>query len=240
VPGVDDVEAVEGPPFLAEQLHRRHPGDVFLEKSIDARDEGAHGAVRLAGVAAEPLRDDNNQRNDCQCNQGKAPVHHEQDDGDADQHEHVAEDRDDACGEQIVQHVDVGRDPRHQAADRIAIVEADVEALQMLVDLHAHVEHDALAGQLQDPRLQELQRERAQQDGKKQQGDAIEAGEIAGGDVLVDRHLHQVRLGELKAGAGHDGRERQRHVAAIGPQIPQQPAHQQRIVGFAERFFVVE
>ena len=68
------------------------------------------------------------------------------------QHEDVAEDRDDTRGEQVVQHVDVGRDPRHQAADRIAVVEADVEPLQVLVDLHPHVEHDALAGQLQQSR----------------------------------------------------------------------------------------
>ena len=42
----------------------------------------------------------------------------------------------------------------------IAIVEAEVEALQVAVDLHAHVEHDPLPGRLQQPGLGELEAER--------------------------------------------------------------------------------
>ena len=55
-------------------------------------------------------------------------------DHDADQREHVAEDRDDAGREQIVQHVDVRGHARHQAADRIAVVVAQIEPLQVAVD----------------------------------------------------------------------------------------------------------
>ena len=55
----------------------------------------------------------------------------DQHDHDAGEREDVAEDRDHARGEEIVEDVDVGRDPRHQTADRIAIVELQVEPLQM-------------------------------------------------------------------------------------------------------------
>ena len=41
----------------------------------------------------------------------------------------------DARREQIVEGVDVGRDARHQPADRIAVVEPQVERLQVAVDL---------------------------------------------------------------------------------------------------------
>ena len=79
---------------------------------------------------------------------------------DADEREHVAEDRDHAGREQIVQHVDVRGDARHQPADRIAIVVAQVEPLQMAVDRHPQVEHDPLPGQLHRPGLDVLGGER--------------------------------------------------------------------------------
>ena len=161
-------------------------------------------------------------------------------DHDAEQREDVAEDRDDAGREQVVEHVDVGRHPRHQPADGIAIVELQVDALEVTVDLHAHVEHDALAGHLQHPRLQVLERERAEQDRQKAERDAIEAGQIAGRDVAVDGHFHEVRLRQLQDGGADDRRQRHDHLQPIRPQITEQPPHQHRVVGLAEDFFVVD
>ena len=80
--------------------------------------------------------------------------------------EDVAEDGDDAGGEHVVDHVDVGRHARHQPADRIAVEELQIEALQVLVDLHAQVEHDALPGHLQRPRLDVFERERGDENGE--------------------------------------------------------------------------
>ena len=51
VPVVDRVEVAVAALLAAEQLHRRHAGDVLLEKRVDARDPGPHLAVRLADVA---------------------------------------------------------------------------------------------------------------------------------------------------------------------------------------------
>ena len=42
-------------------------------------------------------------------------------------HQHVAEDGDEAGGEEVVQHVDVGGDAGDQAADGVAVVEGEVE-----------------------------------------------------------------------------------------------------------------
>ena len=86
---------------------------------------------------------------------------------DPDQQEDVAEDRHHAGGEQLVQDVDIRRHPRHQPADRVAVVVLDVDALQMPVDLHPHVEHDPLPGVLQRPGLQVLEREAADQHGEE-------------------------------------------------------------------------
>ena len=48
----------------------------------------------------------------------------------------------------------------------------------MLVDLHPHVEHDALSGELQDPRLRVIERKRARKGGEVQGGDEKQAVEI--------------------------------------------------------------
>ncbi len=101
-------------------------------------------------------------------------------DHDAGEREHVAEHRDDARGEQVVEDVHVRRDAGHQPADRVAVVELDVQALQVPVDLHAHVVHDPLPESLQDVGLQVLEDERANEDGEEAQRDQVEAGEIAG------------------------------------------------------------
>ena len=61
----------------------------------------------------------------------------------------VAEDRDEAGGEQLVQGVDVGGHPGHQAADRVPVEEGERQALQVPEDLPAQVVHDVLPHQLQ-------------------------------------------------------------------------------------------
>ncbi len=78
---------------------------------------------------------------------------------DAEQHEHVLEDRDHARGEHFVQRVDVGGDARDQPADRILVEEADVHVLQVAEDLAAQIEHHLLSGPLHEVGLHEFQRE---------------------------------------------------------------------------------
>ena len=91
------------------------------------------------------------------------------------QREDVAEHRHHARREQVVQRVDVRRHPRHQPADRVAVVVGHVEALEVPVDLRPEVEHDALPGVLQHIGLHELQREGRQQDAEEQERDAVHA-----------------------------------------------------------------
>ena len=95
------------------------------------------------------------------------------------EHEHVAEGGDDAGGEEIVEDVDVAGDARHQAADRIAIVVAQIEPLQVPVDLHAHVEHDALADHLHQPGLHVFEHEAAGEHQEEPHRDPADAAEIA-------------------------------------------------------------
>jgi hypothetical protein len=131
---VDLLEAREVQPLPAKELHRRHPGDVFLQKRVDACDPAAYHPVQLADVAAEPLGDEHDQRQHDERHDRQPPVHPQHRRHDADEHERVAEHRHDTRREEIVQRVHVGGDARHQAADRITIVVAQVQPLQVPVD----------------------------------------------------------------------------------------------------------
>ena len=117
-------------------------------------------------------------------------------------------------GEEVVQHVDVRGDARHQPADGVAVVVAQIEPLQVAVDRHAQVEHDPLPGQLHRPGLDVFGGECADQDRQIQRGEPVEPGEAADGDVAVDRDLDEIRLRERCGGADDDRDERERDLSA--------------------------
>ena len=70
------------------------------------------------------------------------------------------------------------------------------------------------------------------------QRQTIEAVELAGRDVPIDRDLDQVRLRQRRAGADQNGDKRHRHLSPVGHQVGEQPTHQPRVVGFAENLVV--
>src|SRR5205085_9026348 len=79
--------------------------------------------------------------------------------------------RDESRGEQVVQHVDIGRDARHQAAYRVAVVERQIEALQVLHQLPSQVEHGELSGVLHQVHLGEFGDQGAELEAEVQQAD---------------------------------------------------------------------
>ena len=77
------------------------------------------------------------------------------------------------------------------------------------------------------------------QDREVPERDPVDAGEVAGRDEAVDRLLHQVGLRELQHRVGDDGRQRQRRLEPVRPQVPQQAPHQARVVRFSDYVVVV-
>ncbi len=163
----------------------------------------------------EPLRDERDERQHGEGHQRQPPVHPQHHAHDADEREDVAEDRDDAGREQIVQHVHVRGDARHQPADRIAIVVAEVEPLQMAVDRHPQVEHDPLPGQLHRPGLRRTRRRtpaRARRGRATASRPSPSSWRVA--MCSIDGDLHQVGLRERHRGAQRDRDERDGHLRA--------------------------
>ena len=73
------------------------------------------------------------------------PVEEEEDDGGADEEQRVLDQARDAVGDELVERLDVVRDPADHDAGAVALVEAEREPLQVGEELVAEVGEDALA-----------------------------------------------------------------------------------------------
>ena len=240
VRAVDPLELLEVARLPAEELHGCHAADVLLQERVDAGDLNPYTAVRLARVHPEPVRHPGDGRQDGEGDQRQAPVHPEQDDHDAGEHEDVTEDRYDPGREQLVEGVDVGGDAGHQPADRIAVVESEIEALEMAVDLHPQIEHDPLPHHLHRPCLHVLEHERAGENEQKRQGDTIEAIELARCNVVVDGNHRQPGLGELERGPGQNRGQGNSHGLPVRTQVAEQAPHEPRVVRLAQNLGFVK
>ena len=184
---------------------------------------------------------------------GAHPQHHH--DYEA-QRENVAEDRNQAGGPQFIQGVDVGGDASDHAAHRIAVVVGNVEALQVLHQFAAQIEHGELAGTLHQIGFRELAQESDHNRGEIERRDLRESGPDVGGEPVVQPTVEQRDLGMLGVDQvtvdGQFGEqrpdhlrhrlrqqesERDHHRSAIGPEVADQPPHQTAVVGFTEDFF---
>ena len=105
-----------------------------------------------------------------ECRQREAPVHRHHQRRDRQQREEVAKSRDHPRSEQLVQCLDVGRDARHQPADRIAIEEGDRQPLHVGENASPEVAHHALPEKTSGDGLAilgaERQQKRAGEEGK--------------------------------------------------------------------------
>ncbi len=191
---VDVIESAQRLRFRVEDLDRLRAGKVLLQKRIDARDARAHEVVTSARAAAKPRRRRKQQRHCQQADERELHVHPQHHGDDRDDHHEVAEQIRHAFGEQLVERIDVGRQPRHDAADGIAIVVSDFLVLQFAVELFAHVEHHVLSDAVDEDRLEVGEDESQQLRREEQADEQHQTVSLARQDVPVDRVLRELRL----------------------------------------------
>ena len=230
VPAVDGGEGLAVPRLAAEQLHHRHAREVLLEEGVDARHPPARLAEGPPRALAEPVGEGEEERDHGEGDEGEAPVegHHHR--HDPEQGEEVAEDGDDARGEQLVHRVHVGGDARHEPAHRVAVEVAHVQPLQVREDLAPHVLHDPLPGHLHDVVLPEAHDEGGGEGQEVEPGHPGEARRVARRDVAVDRDLGEVRPHEVDPGLGDDQDEGGRDRSEVRAQVPEEPPQQLEVV----------
>src|SRR5437016_353424 len=243
------LEFIHGLAFAVEELHDAHAGNVFLEESVDAGDGGADAAVGVAHELAEDHGYDQDAGEDGESVQGEAAVNLEEEHGHDHEEEEVVDHGNDACGEKIVEGVDVRGYARDQAADGVAVEVAHRQTLHVAEYFAAHVVHGLLADALHDANLdvlgEEVERKDSQQE-KAKPADARPSGRFGdealelGNKVLVDTLLKNQRRRELKRGDDGDHDESEGHAPFVRLHVLQKPAHQARIVRFAEGLFFVQ
>ena len=157
------------------------------------------------------------------------------------QREDVAEHRDHAAAEQLVQRLDVAGDARHQPADRIPVVEAQVEPLQLREDLAAQIVHDASgrarwsAWSAAYSSRNATQRWRPRYTAREQR----EQAQVAVRNRAVERDLGEPGPDHLERGSEQQDDNGERDRQPVRPQVAQQPPHEARVVRFAEDVFFV-
>ena len=150
---VEVVERAERGRLSGEELDHRHAGERLVEVGVHA---GKTDADRPEGLAHDPAEvrgqpDDHRERQE--RHEREPPVEDEHGGRDPDDHEDVAEYRDDPAAHHLGERVDIVRDPRHEPPDRIPVEEGERQELQVAEQLEAQVVHRALADHRRDEAL---------------------------------------------------------------------------------------
>ena len=148
-----------------------------------ARDE----CLRKSAVAMTSERQDRHRR------EREPPVEEEEDDRGADQRQRVLDEARDAVGDELVERLDVVREPADDHAGAVPLVVAEREPLQVAEERVAQVGEDALAGPAGEVRLRRRGRDRGEARDDEERDDPAERVQVAAADAVVDRELREVR-----------------------------------------------
>ncbi len=159
---VDVPEGVEIGPLPVEELDHPHARDPLVQEGVDPCQTDADVPVRLSNPGAEEEGRHEDEGQYAERHERQLPVHAQHGGHDEDQREDVAEDGDDPRAEQLVEGLDVARNPRDEAARGIAVVEAQVQALEVSEELGSQIVHDALTQPGREQALPVLERETGQ------------------------------------------------------------------------------
>ena len=122
-------------------------GQVVVEDGVQIAElllAVAEGGAHESGIEAQR---ENDQRDGDRAEQGQLPVQAEQHGGDADQGDQVDHHVGDGMGDELLEQVGVVDHVGHQRAGLLVLVEAQGEALHVVVDVLAHVGDHAPTGE---------------------------------------------------------------------------------------------
>ena len=224
IAAVDAVERALLDRFARERLDDAHPRDVLRQRRGHEPEPLADVAVGAVRAAPEPRRDKRHRRQHGERRQREPPVEQEEDDGGAEEQERVLDEARDAVGDELVERLDVVRDPADDGAGAIALVEAHREPLEVAEELVPEVGEHSLARPAGQVRVRGGKEERGHRRGQEEDDDPGEPVEVRVVDPLVDRELREVGRRERDHGVGEQRRECERRAAAVGQRQPREQA----------------
>ena len=155
------------------------------------------------------------EREDGERREREPPVEEEEDDRRAEEHERVLDEARDAVGDELVERLDVVREPRDDRAGAVALEVAEREPLEVAEEPLAQVGEDPLA----DPARQYVCAELATQLRTPATRNAATIqpsdGEVVADDPLVDRELREEGRSERRGRRGEERDDREDRRAAV-------------------------
>ena len=201
VVGVDLVEVRERRVLTCEGLEDAHARDVFGQRRGDEPQALPDGAVGEGRARAEHRRGDDQRRHHRERREREPPVEEEQDHDRAEQQQRVLQQRRHAFRHQLVERVDVVRQPADDDACAVALVVAERQALEMAEEAVAQVREDALSRPACEVRLCGAGAEVDEPGHHECAHDPAERREVAFRDAVVDGELGEIGRRER----GHRG-----------------------------------
>ena len=172
-----------------ERLHDAHACDVLCERRRHEAQALADGAIRAGGADAEDHGRDAHEWDDRQRREREPPVEDEEEDRRADQREAVLDEARDAVGDELVDRLDVVRQPADDHARAGALVETEGEPLEMAEEPGAQVGQDALADPAREVSLHVAHGPVEEAGDDERPDDPPEQTEVVLADGVVDREL---------------------------------------------------
>ena len=140
--------------LAGERLDDPHAGDVLGERRGDEAEPLAHRRGRRASSSVRKKnRRDAHHRDHRQRGEREPPVEDEEQDRGADQRQRVLDEARDAVGDELVERLDVVRQPADDHAGPIPLVEAEREPLEVVEELRPQVGEHPLADPARQVRL---------------------------------------------------------------------------------------
>ncbi len=221
---VDAVERLLLHRLARERLHDPHARDVLGERRRHEAQPLAHVPIGPVGAAAEPGGRERHQRQHGQRRERELPVEEEEDDRRAHQQQRVLDQACDAVRHELVERLDVVRDPADDYAGSVALVEPERQALEVREEPVAQVGEDALADPARQVRVHPREQEGRDRRQEEEPDDQGQPAEVELVDALVDRELGEVGRQERDERVEEERRERERRPPLVRQRQPGQQA----------------
>ena len=182
----------------------------------------SHVAVRARRVLPEERGRDAHERQHDERGEREAPVEEEQDDDRPEQRQRVLDQAREAVGDELVERLDVVRQPADDHACAVSLVEAEREPLQVAEERVPQVGQDPLARPAREVRLR-----RGRQDGQEagqdeERDDPPQRLDVLLVDAVVDRELPEIRRHEADCRRREQRADRERRSLLVRGREPRE------------------
>ena len=217
--GVDLKEFGEHLLLAGKGLDDPGAGDILLHDRVQRAEVALDGSEGGAAAARHLAGDVEHQRHQHEHRQRQLPVEQKHGHECAAQQQNIGDKLDQAVGQRAIDRLGVVRDPAHQIADLVAIVEGHRHDLHMVEETGADVGDKMLAQLHHDQALHGGGGAGGEVDGKDAHDQISQSDGVPGRDEQIDGAADQHRPVKPQHRADRHKQGNDQHLHAVGAQI---------------------